>query len=109
MYSLFDFVSNFVSFYFPNLSKKTIIVYTGIAIIFLFALKAILSFFIQKSILSYSFDSTSMLINRLFDSYVVNEKGSSIGLSSAIQNVTSHVFTFINQGLISLLKIFSEL
>ena len=103
------FVIDFIRFYFPNIGQQDIIFYSGIFIIFLFALKSILTFFIQKSILKYSFNSTSMLINRLFDSYVIKGNNDSIVLSSAIQNVTSHVFTFINQGLISLLKIFSEL
>jgi len=100
-----DVVHNF----FPNLEQKDIIFYTGIIVILIFALKAVITFLIQKSILKYSFKSTSTLINRLFDSYVINGKYESLVLSSAIQNVTSHVFTFINQGLISILKIFSEL
>ena len=100
-----DFVRNFL----PNLEQKDIIFYTGIFLILIFALKAVTTFLIQKSILKYSFKSTSTLINRLFDSYVINGKSDSLVLSSAIQNVTSHVFTFINQGLISILKIFSEL
>jgi len=100
-----DFAHKFL----PNLEHNEIIFYTGIFIILMFALKSVLSYLIQKSILKYSFKSTSALINRLFDSYLINGKTNSLVLSSAIQNVTSHVFTFINQGLISVLKIFSEL
>ena len=95
--------------YFLYIEQKDIIFYIGILLILIFALKAVITFLIQKSILKYSFNSTSSLINRLFDSYVINGKSDSLVLSVAIQNITSHVFTFINQGLISILKIFSEL
>ena len=95
---------------FGNIDNFTIVLYFGIVLIIIFAIKGFLSFFVQRRILSLGYEIRESLIDRLIFSFqnmkyedIVSKK-----LSTTVVNINTHVGLFVDAIFVPILRMIIE-